>query len=331
MQLPETMTAIMASEPGGPEVLMPVEVPVPQPGDGELLIRVEAAGINGPDLLQRKGAYPPPPGASHILGLELAGTVVATGKACKRFKPGDKVLALVTGGAYAQYCLADEDCALPVPEKLTMTEAGALPETFFTVWNNVFDRAGLRPGENFLVHGGSSGIGSAAIQMTVAAGATAYATAGSDEKCRFCEDLGAARCVNYKTADFVAELKQATGKRGIDVILDMVGGDYFDRNIKLAARDGRIVQIAFLAGSRVTADLMPVMLKRLTVTGSTLRVRPVAEKAKIARALEKTVWPWIEQGKVAPKVFRTFPLKEAAGAHALMETSGHMGKIVLLP
>ena len=331
MKLPAKMTAILADKPGGPEVLRAVEVAVPEPGERELLIKVEAAGVNGPDLLQRKGAYPPPPGASHILGLELAGTVVAADQACTRFKPGDRVMALVTGGAYAQYCVAHEDCTLPLPGGLSMTGAGGVPETFFTVWTNVFDRAGLQKGETFLVHGGSSGIGTTAIQMAVARGAVVYATAGSDEKCGFCQKLGATLCVNYRSGDFYSIIRQATDGRGVDVILDMVGGDYFDRNLKLAARDGRIVQIAFLKGSKVTADLMPVMLKRLTVTGSTLRVRPIREKAAIARALEKNIWPLIEREKIRPQVFKTFALEQAGQAHALMETSGHMGKVILLP
>jgi NADPH:quinone reductase len=329
MTLPATMPAIAITRPGGPDVLQPVEIAVPQPKAGELLVEVEAAGVNRPDVLQRQGGYPPPPGAPETPGLEIAGRVVKAGEGVRRFKAGDAVCALVAGGGYARYATVHEDNALPVPKGLTMIEAGALPETFFTVWTNVFERGGLKPGEAFLCHGGSSGIGTTAIQLAAAMGARVFATAGSDDKCRACEALGAERGINYRTEDFVAVVKEATGGKGVDVILDMVGGPYIARNIQAAARDGRIVNIAFLQGSKAEIDFMPVMLKRLTLTGSTLRIRSVAEKAAIARALETSVWPLIEAGKIAPQIFRTFPLHEAAAAHALMESSAHIGKIVL--
>ncbi len=324
-----TMTAIAIDSPGGPEVLKPKTLSRPEPKDGEILVKVAAAGVNRPDVLQRQGGYPPPPGAPETPGLEIAGEVVALGPGVSRFKTGDKVCALVAGGGYAEYCVVAEANALPVPKGLTLIEAAALPETFFTVWTNVFERAALKPGEIFLVHGGSSGIGTTAIMLGKALGARVFATAGSDEKCRACEALGAERGIDYRTEDFVAVVLEATGKKGVDVILDMVGGDYIAKNIKAAARDGRIVNIAFLKGSKAEVDFLPVMLKRLTLTGSTLRIRPVAEKAAIARALEKHVWPLIEKGEVKPQVYKTFPLAEAAKAHALMESSAHIGKIVL--
>ncbi len=330
MSIPEKMTAIAVREPGGPEVLQPVQMPTPQAGDGEILIKVAAAGINRPDILQREGKYPPPPGASEIPGLEVAGTVCGLGNGTDQFKIGDEVLALVTGGGYAQYCVAAQANTLPIPAGLSMAEAGGLAETFFTVWTNVFDRAGLKAGEVFLVHGGTSGIGTTAIQLARAFGARVFATAGSDEKCSVAEKLGAEKCFNYKTEDFVSGIKQATDKHGADVILDMVGGEYIGRNIKAAASQGRIVSIAFLQGSKVEIDFMPVMLKRLTLTGSTLRIRSVAEKEKLAQALLQKVWPLIEADKVKPQLFKTFALEDAAKAHALMETSSHMGKIVLV-
>lgn len=327
--IPSSMTAIEISTPGGPDVLKPVTMPTPSPGAGEVLIRVAAAGVNRPDVLQRKGAYPPPPGASEIPGLEIAGEVVAMGEGASLWKAGDKVCALVAGGGYAEYCSVHESNALPVPDGLTMAEAAGVPETFFTVWTNVFERGALKPGESLLVHGGSSGIGTTAIQIASQLGSTVYTTAGSAEKCAACEELGAERAINYREEDFVDVLKQATGKKGIDVTLDMVGGDYIQRNIKAAARDGRIVNIAYLNGSKAEVDFMMVMLKRLTLTGSTLRIRPTADKAAIASALRKTVWPLIEAGKVKPQLFKTFPLAQADKAHALMETSAHIGKIVL--
>ncbi len=327
--IPSSMTVIEISTPGDPEVLKQATMPTPAPGAGEVLIKVEAAGVNRPDVLQRKGAYPPPPGASEIPGLEISGEVVALGEGASVWKAGDKVCALVAGGGYAEYCTAHETNALPIPDGLTMAEAAGVPETFFTVWTNVFERGALKPGESLLVHGGSSGIGTTAIQIASQLGSTVYTTAGSADKCAACEELGAERAINYREEDFVDVLKQATGKKGIDVILDMVGGDYIQRNIKAAARDGRIVNIAYLNGSKAEVDFMMVMLKRLTLTGSTLRIRSAAEKAAIAGALRKTVWPLIEAGKVKPQLFKTFPLAQADKAHALMETSTHIGKIVL--
>jgi NADPH2:quinone reductase len=329
MDLPLTMKAVIAKAPGGPEVLETAVVPMPQLGPGQILVRVEAAGVNRPDVLQRQGLYPPPKGAPDILGLEIAGRVVAACEGVRRFQPGDAVCALVSGGGYAEYCLADASAALPVPAGMSMVEAASIPETFFTVAHNVFDRGRLRSGEIFLVHGGASGIGVAAIQLAAASGARVFATAGSDEKCRFCEALGAERAINYTSEDFADVLRQATAGHGADVILDMVGGDYLDRNIRAAAEDGRIVQIAFQRGSKVTADFMRLMLKRLTLTGSTLRIRPAPVKASIARRLEAVVWPWLAAGRVKAIVDRTFPLAEAAAAHTYMESNRHMGKIVL--
>jgi NADPH:quinone reductase len=327
--LPDTMTAIAISSPGGPEVLVPETLPVPQPGQGEILVSVAAAGVNRPDVLQRKGGYAPPPGAPDTPGLEIAGEVVAVGPGVKRYRPGDRVCALVAGGGYAQYCTVAEANALPVPGDLTMVEAGGLPETFFTVWTNVFTRGRLEPGETLLVHGGSSGIGTTAIMMARQWGARVFVTAGSAEKCRRCEELGAERAINYREEDFVEAVLAATDKHGADVILDMVGGDYVGRNFKVAARDGRIVNIAFLQGSKVEINLMPLMLKRLTLTGSTLRPRSVEEKAEIARALEEHMWPHIAAGRIRPVIHQTFPLREAAKAHALMESGAHIGKIIL--
>ena len=327
--IPSSMTAIAIDQPGGPEVLQPVTMPTPTPGAGEVLVKVAAAGVNRPDVLQRKGAYPPPPGASEIPGLEIAGEVVALGEGAKQWDIGSKVCALVAGGGYAEYCVVHESNALPVPAGLSMAEAAGVPETFFTVWTNVFERGALKPGESLLVHGGSSGIGTTAIQIASRLGSTVYTTAGSAEKCDACTALGAARAINYREEDFVEVLKHETGKKGIDVTLDMVGGDYIQRNIKVAARDGRIVNIAYLNGSKAEVDFMMVMLKRLTLTGSTLRVRSTSEKAAIAQALQHKVWPLIEAGKVKPQLFRTFALDQASDAHALMETSAHIGKIVL--
>ncbi len=324
-----TMTAIAITEFGPPEVLKAVSLARPSPGEGEILIKVAAAGVNRPDVLQRKGGYPPPPGAPDTPGLEIAGTVAALGKAAGRFSVGDKVCALVPGGGYAEYCTVAEANALPVPDGLSMEEAAGIPETFFTVWTNVFERGALKSGEVFLVHGGSSGIGTTAIMMAKALGARVFATAGSADKCRACEALGAEACINYREADFVKAIQEATNSHGADVILDMVGGDYIARNIRLAANDGRIVNIAFLNGSKAEVDFLPVMLKRLTLTGSTLRIRPVAEKARIAAALEKNIWPHLASGAIRPQIHARFPLAEAAKAHALMETSAHIGKIVL--
>lgn len=327
--LPQTMRAIEISRPGEPEVLRITQRAVPVPADDEVLIEVAAAGVNRPDVLQRKGGYPPPPGASDIPGLEIAGIVVAAGKGVTQWKRGDQVCALVTGGGYAEYVCAPAAQCLPVPRGLTLAEAAGLPETFFTVWVNVFDRAGLKPGETLLVQGGSSGIGVTAIQMARALGHRVFATAGSAEKCAECTRLGAERAINYRTEDFAAVVKQATGGRGVDVILDMVGGDYVPRELGCLADDGRLVLIAFLGGTRTTLDMTDILRRRLTITGSTLRPRPVQVKAGIARALREKVWPLIESGKIRPVIYRTFALEEAAAAHALMESSAHVGKIML--
>lgn len=334
--IPETMTCIEITEPGGPEVLQATNRPVPQPGQGEVLIAVKAAGVNRPDCIQRQGHYAPPPGVTDIPGLEVAGVVVALGKNAGGknpgpWKTGDKVCALVAGGGYAEYVAAPAVQCLAIPGGLGMTEAAALPETFFTVWTNVFERAALKPGETLLVHGGSSGIGTTAIQIASKLGSKVITTAGSDDKCRVCRELGAERAVNYKKEDFVDAARDFTGGAGVDVVLDMVGGDYIARNIKAMAPDGRHVSIAFLSGSKVEVNFMPVMLKRLTLTGSTLRPLPVERKGEIAKALEKTIWPLLASGEIAPVIHATFPLQEAAGAHRLMESSQHIGKIVLVP
>jgi NADPH2:quinone reductase len=329
MALPDSMTAIAISRPGGPEVLEPTSLPVPQPGENEILVAVAAAGVNRPDVLQRQGGYPPPPGAPETPGLEIAGEVVAVGSGVRRYRPGDRVCALVAGGGYAEYCAVAEANALPIPGDLSMVEAAGLPETFFTVWTNVFTRGRLQDGEILLVHGGSSGIGTTAIMMAKVWGARVFTTAGSAEKCRACEDLGAERAINYREEDFVEAVLAATDRHGADVVLDMVGGEYVARNFKAAARDGRIVNIAFLQGSKVEINLLPLMLKRLTLTGSTLRPRSVEEKAEIARALEEHIWPHIAAGRIRPVIHQTFPLREAAAAHALMESGAHIGKIIL--
>ncbi|MBI2718248.1 MAG: NAD(P)H-quinone oxidoreductase [Rhizobiales bacterium] len=321
------MTAIAISQPGGPEVLVPVRLPVPVPGPGQLLVRVGAAGVNRPDVLQRKGAYPPPAGAPATPGLEIAGEVTGLGPGVRRYEVGDRVCALVPGGGYAEYAVVHEDNALPLPPGFSMEEAAAVPETFFTVWTNVFDRGRLKEGETLLVHGGSSGIGTTAIMLAKALGSTVVTTAGSPEKCRACRELGADLAIDYRTEDFVSAMKAANLEA--DVILDMVGGDYVARNFKVAALNGRIVNIAFQKGSTVEIDLMPIMLKRLALTGSTLRPRSVAEKAEIARALEETVWPLFAAGRCRPVIYRSFALKDAAAAHVLMESGEHIGKIVL--
>ncbi|MDB5644111.1 MAG: NAD(P)H-quinone oxidoreductase [Hyphomicrobiales bacterium] len=329
--LPATMTAIVIPAPGGPEVLIPQQRPIPMPGDGELLIAVKAAGVNRPDVSQRQGKYPPPPGAPQdIPGLEIAGVVVMCGDGVTRFKPGDEVCALVPGGGYASHCLAHESNTLPIPDGLTMIEAAAVPETFFTVWTNVFQRGHLIAGETLLVHGGSSGIGTTAIMLGKAFGATVIVTAGSRDKCDACVKLGADHAIDYRTQDFVAEVKTITGGKGADVILDMVGGSYVQRNYEAAAVEGRIVQIAFMEGYKIASlDLRALSAKRLTHTGSTLRPRSPAQKAVIARELEAKVWPLLAKGQCKPLVHATFPLEQAAAAHALMETSTHIGKIVL--
>jgi NADPH2:quinone reductase len=328
--LPSHMTAIAIPSPGGPERLVPEQRPLPAPGPGEILVKVAAAGVNRPDVMQRQGLYPPPKGASDIPGLEIAGEVVALGEAVRRYKIGDAVTALVAGGGYAEYCPVHETNALPLPAALSPIEAAAIPETFFTVWHNVFERGRLKAGESVLVHGGSSGIGTTAIQLAKAFGARVIVTAGSKEKCDACLALGAERAINYRNEDFVAATKSTTGDKGAEVILDMVGGDYIERNYEAAAVEGRIVQIAFQASPRANVDFRRIMLKRLTHTGSTLRSRSVAEKAAIALAIETEVWPLIGAGKVKPVIYRTFPLAQAAAAHALMETSQHIGKIVLV-
>ena len=327
--LPATMTAIEIAEPGGPEQLRATTRPLPVPGAGEVLLEVAAAGVNRPDVIQRQGHYAPPPGASDIPGLEVSGRVVALGPEVSGFAVGDVVCALLTGGGYAEYCTAPAAQCLPVPAGMDVVTAAAVPETFFTVWHNVFERGALRAGESLLVHGGSSGIGTTAIQLGRAFGARVFTTAGNVEKCRACEELGAFRAIDYSREDFVAVIKEATGKKGVDVILDMVGGDYLPRNLEVLAADGRHVSIAFLKGPKATLNLMPLMLKRQTLTGSTLRPRPVAEKARIAQALRERVWPLLESGAVKVVLHRTFPLADAAEAHRLMESSAHIGKIVL--
>lgn len=323
------MRYVDISEPGGPEALRLVNGPLPRAGRHELLIRVAAAGVNRPDVLQRKGMYPVPPGASPIPGLEVSGEVVAVGDAATKFRKGDSICALVNGGGYAEYVAVPEGQCLPVPDGLTATEAAALPETFFTVWTNVFDRGALKAGESLLVHGGSSGIGTTAIQLAKALGATVYTTAGSADKCAACEKLGADLAVNYREQDFVDVLMEATQGRGVDVILDMVGGDYVPRNVELAALYGRIVIIASLRGRQADLNIGPIMLKCLVLTGSVLRPRSDAEKAAIAASLLLHAWPLIEAGHVQPVIHSVFPLEDAAKAHALMESSKHIGKIVL--
>jgi putative PIG3 family NAD(P)H quinone oxidoreductase len=327
--IPAEMKHVAMTGPGGPEVLHVAKGPTPQPGKGEVLVKVAAAGVNRPEVLQRKGSYPPPPGVTPILGLEIAGEVVALGEGVQRLKIGDKVCALVSGGGYAEYCPAPEPQCLPIPKPLSLVEAAAVPETFFTVWTNVFERGGLKEGETFLVHGGTSGIGTTAIQLAHAFGARVLATAGSDEKCAFCRKIGAEEAINYRTQDFVAEVKRITEGKGVNLILDMVGGAYIEKNLRSLAMDGRLVQIAFLQPSKVELDLMPVMLKRLTVTGSTLRPRTVEQKGAIAEALRAKVWPLLDAGRVRPIMAKTFKMDEAAEAHRLMESSQHIGKIVL--
>ncbi len=322
------MTAVAIREWGGPEVLVPERIATPIPTLGQVLIKVFAAGVNRPDVLQRKGGYPPPPGAPLTPGLEVAGEVVALGQGCVRYKVGDLVCALVPGGGYAEYCVAAEDNTLPVPAGMTLTEAAGLPETYFTVWTNVFQRGRLTAGETFLVHGGSSGIGSTAIMLAKQFGAKVIATAGNDEKCATCLKLGADVAINYRDQDFVEVMKEQALQA--DLVLDMVGGDYVARNFKVMAMEGRIVQIAFQQASKIDIELLPIMLKRLTFTGSTLRPRTVAQKAEIARELEAKVWPVLATGKCHPVVHATFPLREAAKAHAMMETSVHTGKIILI-
>lgn len=331
MTLPQTMRAVEIKDGGGPpSVLTPCERPVPTPKADEILIKVAAAGVNRPDVLQRAGAYPPPPGASDLPGLEAAGEVVAIGGSVDKWAVGDKVCALLAGGGYAEYAVTHQDHALPVPVGLSMAEAAALPETYFTVWTNVFDRGGLTAGETFLVHGGSSGIGTTAIQLAVAFGARVFTTVGNEEKAALCRDLGAEVVVNYREDDFVEVIRKATGGKGVDLTLDMVGGDYIPRNIKLAADQGRIAQIAFLQSPVVELNFVQIMLKRLTFTGSTLRPRSIEEKAAIARRLQDKVWPLLAAGRIRPIMHSEFALEDAAKAHELMETSTHLGKIMLV-
>lgn len=328
MTLPEKMKAVEISAPGGPEVLKLTERPVPSPRDNEVLIKVAAAGVNGPDIMQRKGLYPAPPGASDLPGLEVSGEIVAVGKAAKRWKVGDRVTALTNGGGYAEFCVADAEQSLAIPKGVTIQDAGGLPETFFTVWSNVFIGAGLKAGETFLVHGGAGGIGTTAIQLGKAFGAKVIATDSPETRCRICRDLGADRVIDYKQEDYVEVVRELGNA---NVILDIVGGPNIERNFKAAAHDARIIQLAFALGSKVEVNLMPVMLKRLTYTGSTLRTRPPAFKARIASELEAQVWPHIEGGRIRVVTGRTLPLAQAAEAHAAMERAEHTGKILLLP
>lgn len=323
------MRAIEITQPGAPSVLKLCDRPMPEPKAGEVLIKVHAAGINRPDVLQRTGSYPVPPGASDLPGLEVAGEIVGGDLGDTGLKKGDLVCALVQGGGYAEYCTASTALCLPIPKGLSALEAASLPETFFTVWSNVFDRGHLAPGETFMVQGGTSGIGVTAIQMAAALGHKVFATAGSDDKCRACEELGAVRAINYKTEDFVDVIKEATNRKGVDVILDMVAGDYIQRQLSCLADDGRLVFIAMLGGGKAMVNFGPVLLRRLTITGSTLRPRPVEFKAAIAAKLRERVWPLIEAGKIKPVIYKTFPLEQAAEAHALMESSTHIGKIML--
>ena len=329
MPLPFTMRYIAAREPGPPDVLALAEGPLPKPQAGEVLIEVVAAGVNRPDCLQRSGAYPPPSDASPIIGLEVAGTIVALGEGAHGVVVGDRVCALTPGGGYAEYCTTPAGWCLPVPKGMTEVEAASLPETFFTVWNNLFDRGRLRCGETVLIHGGTSGIGLTAIQLAKQIDTTVITTAGSDEKAAFCRTIGADHAINYKTQDFVAEVARITGKRGVDVVLDMVGGDYIEKNLRCLALEGRLVIIAFLRGSKVEIDWRHIMLRRLTVTGSTLRASPLERKLELAQALRQNVWPLLDSREVKTVVHRVFPLAEAAAAHTLMESGAHIGKLVL--
>ncbi len=322
------MKAVEISRPGGPEVLRLVERPDPVPGPGDVLINVAAAGVNRPDAMQREGKYPPPKGASDIPGLEVSGRIAAIGPGVTRWRAGDEVMALLSGGGYATRAIAPEAQCLPIPRGLSLIEAAAVPETFLTVWTNVFERGALKPGETLLVHGGASGIGTTAIQLARALGSTVYTTAGSDERCRALEALGASAAINYRSTDFAARIAELTAKRGVDVILDIVGGPYLERNIASLARDGRLVMIGFMGGTEASFDARQIILRRLTITGSTLRIRTVEEKGAIARQLETHVWPLIEQRKVRPIIHATYPLEHAAAAHAALD-EGHVGKIVL--
>jgi NADPH:quinone reductase len=329
MPIPAEMRAVEIKQPGGPDVLVPTKRPVPQPAKGEVLIRVAAAGVNRPDIFQRQGSYAPPPGTTDLPGLEVAGEIVAVGAETPRWKVGDRVAALVAGGGYAEYCVAPALQCLPIPGKLGMIEAAALPETFLTVWTNVFERGRLQAGETFLVHGGSSGIGTTAIQLASRSGSRVFATAGSAEKCSKCRELGASVAIDYRTEDFVKVVERETGGKGVDVILDMVGGDYINRNLQCLAVEGRMVHISFLKGTKAEINLASLMVNRQTITGSTLRPQSVAQKGAIAKAVEERVWPLVAAGEVRPLIHATFPLDQAAEAHRLMESSTHLGKIVL--
>jgi putative PIG3 family NAD(P)H quinone oxidoreductase len=325
----KNMQCVEISTPGGPEVLKLAERAMPIPVEGEVLVKVHSAGVNRPDVIQRKGLYPPPPGASDLPGLEISGEVVAVGAKVKKWNIGDKVCALTNGGGYAEFCTVPSEQCLPVPKGLDMTQAAVVPETFFTVWFNLFLQGGLKEGQSLLVHGGSSGIGTTAIQMAKAMGVEVYTTAGNAEKCTVCEKLGAVRAINYKEEDFVSVIKESTDGKGVDMILDMVGGDYIAKNIKCLARKGRLINIAYLQGSTAEVNFMTVMMKQLTITGSTLRQQPLAVKERIANELQENIWPLIEKGQLAPVLHSSFSLAEAAQAHELMETSKHIGKIVL--
>ncbi|HEX4738407.1 MAG TPA: NAD(P)H-quinone oxidoreductase [Allosphingosinicella sp.] len=329
-ELPATMIAIDPAQPGGPEVLQPVERPVPQPGPGEVLIRVGAAGVNRPDVMQRRGLYPPPPGAPSILGLEVAGEVVALGDGVQSWRLGDRVCALVAGGGYAEYCVAPAGQCLPVPVSLSMVEGAALPETFFTVWTNLFQRGAARPGDTILVHGGTSGIGTTAILLGKVFGLTLIVTAGSPEKCARARELGAAHAIDYRNEDFVARVKEITGGRGVDVVLDMIGGDYLPRNLACLAEEGRHVSIAVQRGPKAEVPIFDIMRRRLTLTGSTLRALSAEFKASVAAELRRDVWPALEAGEIRPVIDSTYPLAAAADAHRRMDSSEHVGKIVLM-
>ena len=329
--IPQSMNYIQIEKHGDPEVLKLHSMAVPEPGPGEALIKVAAAGVNRPDVMQRKGLYPPPPGATDVPGLEVSGTVVSVGQNVSEPPSNSKVCALVTCGGYAEYCLAAASICLLVPEKISLVNAAAIPETFFTVWTNVFKRGQLKAGESLLVHGGSSGIGTTAIQLGKAFGATVYTTAGTSDKCEFCNNLGADAAINYREQDFSEEIKRLTEGKGVNVILDMVGGPYFPKNIRLLADEGRLVQIALMQGSKAEVDFRSLLLKRVTLTGSTLRPRSVEEKTKIAQALQKNIWPLLESGAIRPIIHQIFPLKQASEAHRLMESSAHIGKILLKP
>jgi len=324
------MIAIEIREPGGPDVLVPVERQTPVPAAGEVLIKVAAAGVNRPDVFQRLGRYPPPPGVTDIPGLEVSGIITAVAGGAGSFRVGDAVCALVAGGGYAEYCVAPAPQCLPAPRGLELVDTAAIPETFLTVWTNVFERGRLQAGESILIHGGSSGIGTTAIQLARAFGARVFATAGSADKCAACERLGAERCINYRDADFVAAVREQTAGRGVDVVLDMVGGPYFPRNVEVLATEGRLVEIATLQGAKAELNIQTIMQRRLTITGSTLRARPIADKGAIAEAVHRHVWPLLESGAVKPILYATFPLRDASEAHRVMESSAHIGKLVLI-